>query len=257
MQHAIWFLLAIWVIFLSAPVIADGLGYNEVHTDSVANSQYLVIHYHDWSDRTREKRIEMISGNQNPFTADNDFAYIESHRVGTDSLMFRSPCPALSYLYISPDSKFIVGLSDIQLWNPCQLVVFDTTGRLLFAKHISSQVAGLTAAQFDTLVAANASRADLLRRQSLVRNDSFYVDFMFMDAPRRFGDTLWHTLLTYACASPYSPNFSESVTNWVWWYCKDDPITACVEKDGFLTGIEMKDNACDSMFIPVDSTWTP
>jgi hypothetical protein len=50
--------------------------------------------------------------------------------------LFRVPVPALTYIWISPDSKYVVGLSNIKLWNPYQIVVYSRSGERLFARGL-------------------------------------------------------------------------------------------------------------------------
>jgi hypothetical protein len=45
--------------------------------------------------------------------------------------------PALTLLWISPDSRYVVGLSNVKLWNPYQLVVFSRAGRRVFERSIN------------------------------------------------------------------------------------------------------------------------
>jgi hypothetical protein len=46
--------------------------------------------------------------------------------------LFLHPVPVLTHIWISPDSKYVVGISNIMLWNPYQLIVFSKSGdRLL------------------------------------------------------------------------------------------------------------------------------
>jgi hypothetical protein len=123
-------------------------GYDQVKDIQVQNGQLLVTHHHDWSYKTRDERYRMISTHQDPFRSDNNYAYIRCIDKMTGHVVFQKPTPSLSYLWISPDSQYIIGLSDIKLWNPYQLVVFDRSGRLILKMHISPEEATLTPNQF-------------------------------------------------------------------------------------------------------------
>lgn len=86
----------------------------------------------------------MISSTRNPFTADNDYSYLRLHDTTTGTELFRRPVPALTYIWISPNRKYVVGLSHIMLWNPCQLVVFSKSGdRLLERDMVSADWPGV------------------------------------------------------------------------------------------------------------------
>jgi hypothetical protein len=47
--------------------------------------------------------------------------------------------PALTHLWIAPDSRYVVGLSNLKLHNPYQLVVFTRSGRRVFEKRITAE----------------------------------------------------------------------------------------------------------------------
>jgi hypothetical protein len=85
-------------------------------------------------------------------------------RIRTGQTLFRSPVPALTQLWISPDARFVLGLSNVKLWNPYQVVLFDRPGRLLLKRRISSDEAELVPAEFETLLRRYPkARAEILR----------------------------------------------------------------------------------------------
>jgi hypothetical protein len=136
------------LLFPVATCRADRVGYNQVRVLRKQNSELLIEHHHDWSHRTESQRYRMITTHQDPFRADNNYAFIKCTDKATGRPLFRMPTPALTYLWMSPDSKYIVGLSNIKLDNPYQLVVFDRAGKLLFKQHIALKEAALTSEQY-------------------------------------------------------------------------------------------------------------
>jgi hypothetical protein len=54
----------------------------------------------------------------------------------TGAELFRRPVPALTHIWISSDSKHLVGISDVMLWNPYQLVVFSKSGDRLLERNM-------------------------------------------------------------------------------------------------------------------------
>jgi hypothetical protein len=78
----------------------------------------------------------MISTTKNPFSADNDYSYLRLRDKATGAELFRRPVPALTHIWISPDSKYLVGISDVMLWNPYQLVVFSKSGDRLLERNM-------------------------------------------------------------------------------------------------------------------------
>ena len=119
-----------------ATAYADMVGYNGVITLKAESGIVRAEHHHDWSAATQEARWKMISTTQNPFTADNNYSYLALQDKKTGAELFRHPVPALTYLWISPDSKYIVGISKIMLWNPYQLVVFSKAGKRLLERNL-------------------------------------------------------------------------------------------------------------------------
>ena len=50
--------------------------------------------------------------------------------------LFCTAVPALTHIWLSPDERYVVGLSNIMYGNPFQLVVYSTKGELLFRRAI-------------------------------------------------------------------------------------------------------------------------
>jgi hypothetical protein len=49
---------------------------------------------------------------------------------------FAVPCPALTHIWISPDSEYVIGISNVMLRNPYQLVVFNRAGDRLLERNM-------------------------------------------------------------------------------------------------------------------------
>ena len=126
------------VLLASAAALADMVGYNKVVDLREQNAVLVVEHHHDWSRSTEPARFKMISTTKDPFTTENTYSYLRVVEKASGRELFRAPVPALSILWISPDSKYVVGLSSIKLWNPFQLVVFTRAGRRVFERDFTS-----------------------------------------------------------------------------------------------------------------------
>jgi hypothetical protein len=87
-------------------------------------------HHHDWSSAD-DARGEI-------FTEENHYSYLQLREKATGAVLFRRPGPALSHIWISPDSKYVVGISNIKLWNPYKLVVYSNSGDRLLERDIVS-----------------------------------------------------------------------------------------------------------------------
>jgi hypothetical protein len=127
-------------VLLNAPagVHADAVAYSRVRDLRAESDSVVAEHRHDWSRGTQAARAKMMTTTKDPFTADNTYAYLRLVDKGTGRELFKKPVPALTHLWISPDSRYVVGLSNLKISNPYQLVVFDRAGRRLLAESIDS-----------------------------------------------------------------------------------------------------------------------
>jgi hypothetical protein len=135
--HAIALCAALCLSILAgAPALADRVGYNGVVDISTETDAVRAEHHHDWRQETHDARWKMISTTQNPFTADNDYSYLLLRDKSTGAEIFRRPVPALTHLWISPNSRYVVGVSHVMVWNPYQLVVFGRSGDRLLERNM-------------------------------------------------------------------------------------------------------------------------
>jgi hypothetical protein len=100
------------------PVLADVIGYSGIVDISAETGVVRAEHRHDWSAKTRDARWKMMSTTKDPFTSENDYSYLLLRDKATGAEIFRGPVPALTYLWISPDSKYVVGVSNVMLLEP-------------------------------------------------------------------------------------------------------------------------------------------
>lgn len=122
-----------------AAALADAVGYAKVSDIREQNDVLLVEHHHDWTRATEPARFKMITTTKDPFTAENTYSYLRVVDRASGRELFRAPVPALTHLWISPDSRYVVGLSHIMLWNPYQLVVFTREGRRVYEKDFTGE----------------------------------------------------------------------------------------------------------------------
>ena len=121
----------------AALALADAVGYRGIKDIKEENDVLRVEHHHDWSSATEPARYKMITTTHDPFTAENTYSYLRVVEKSSGRELFRAPVPALTLLWISPDSRYVVGLSSIKLWNPYQLVVFTRDGRRLYERNFT------------------------------------------------------------------------------------------------------------------------
>ena len=238
MKMAIFILIGTLIAF-GRTARADNISYDEIVTIEAQGSDFKIVHHHDWSKATRAKRIEMMNTHQDPFKGGNNYGYVAWYtREG--KLLRKLPSPALTWLGVSPDSRYVIGLSKVMLDNPYQLVVWSRDGKFLVKRHIAPRVACLTPQSYRELRRSHATAFDVLRERVWTSGDVIYVDYQTKGMPERLGK-LWGILLSKSCASPWSPNFSESVTNWIYWYDEADPAPAVVETAGKPSALRLKD----------------
>jgi hypothetical protein len=105
-------------IAASSAAHADRVAYNGVVDLSIETETLRSEHHHDWSSATPED------------------SSLRLYDKTTGVELFRRPVPALTHIWISPDSEYVVGLSKVMLRNPYQLVVFNRTGDRLLERNM-------------------------------------------------------------------------------------------------------------------------
>jgi len=125
-------------LLAASALLADAVGYRGIVNLREQTDVVVAEHHHDWSRATEDARFKMITTTKDPFTPENTYSYLRLLDRASGRELFKKPVPALTHLWISPDSRFVVGLSNVKLWNPYQIVVFDRSGRRLFEKSITS-----------------------------------------------------------------------------------------------------------------------
>ncbi len=246
-------ILTIILIGFSNSLKADWASYSDSVEIRIESENFIIIHFHDWTLHSKDKRYEMISTHQDLFNQDNDYSYIECIDKQTDSVIFRKPCPALTHIEITPDEKYITGISKIKLWNPIQLVIFDTEGQLIKKRHFSPEEAKLSKMQLDSFkikFPVQYSYLDSIDRIYEI-GDTIFIDYLSMGMPKRLGDA-WGYLYDYNTRNHLSDNFSESVTNWIFWYDLKSPDINTEFIDDKLISISLNDYKGQRIKILID-----
>lgn len=232
--------LAVMAACAPARPLADSVSYEAVLDLRAAGRGFVVRHHHDWSSATEASRWKMISTHRDPFGRDNEYAFVAWYSPDERTLIRKQPSPALTWLGVSADSKYVIGLSGVMLLNPIQVVVYSADGTLLLKRHIAPEVACLSLARYGELLRRFPGQFELLKEHVWTEKGSVYVDFRGTAQPDRLGK-LWNELLRHVCRSPLSPNFSQSVTNWVWWFDAQNPAPEVIETDGKPAYLRLRD----------------
>ncbi|MRW83426.1 hypothetical protein GJ698_04895 [Pseudoduganella sp. FT26W] len=112
-------LLAGALLLISAPAFADRSAYRGVVDLKVESEAFVAVHHHDWKNPLHPSSLhvrERLSGKE----------------------LFDKAVPALTYLWISPDSQYIVGLSNIKYLNQYQLIVMSRSGEELLKQDMTT-----------------------------------------------------------------------------------------------------------------------
>lgn len=231
---------------------ADLIGYNLKKTIIVESQNLIIVHYHDWSDISLEKRYEMMVTDQNPFTSKNDYAYLACINKSTLDTIFKKPCGVLEIIQISKDENYIVGITKIKIDNPYQLVVFTSTGELIEKRHISSNEARLTSKEFNNFKVQFPQQYEYLKSIDRIYyiEKQYFIDYQSIDFPRRLGEA-WQFLSKFRSSNHLSKYFSESVTNYVFWYNKVDPKLDFIYYSGNLSHIQLVGTKNEIIRIPI------
>jgi hypothetical protein len=213
------------LIFCVNSVYPDRAAYSEKIRIRTESKNYLIEHFHDWSLETIHERSQMIvSEDQNPFDKNNNYAFIEAFSKETGKKVFHMPTPALTRLYISEDENYIVGISDIKTFNPYQLIIITMDGEIIKKRHISPQEAKMNKDDFDIFKNNFPQAFQFLQSHGRIYYiyPYYYIDFLSMNMPTFLGKDAFHVLLKYSSFNHLSNNFSSSVTNWVYWFNKEN-----------------------------------
>jgi hypothetical protein len=194
---------------------ADGSSYggrHEIAIDGNWNGSFR--HVHNWNTEKNRKLYFDISNHDRFFTSDNDFSYVEFvDRRG--NILFHAPSPAFTKLWSYKDSYFI-GMSNIKLYNPYQIVVWRGDGTILYKLHISSQVAKLTSKQEVEFKLKFPEAEKLLKSHYFTYSNITYCDCLHLGVPNQIGKEATDYLVKLLVTHPYIQS-SESTTNYVFW----------------------------------------
>lgn len=243
MKSSLKFLFCLLFFWNSNLLFADSVPYSDSLTIKIESKNYVVIHFHDWSDFTNKARKKMILSDQNPFNSNNNYSYIQCIDKTTGKEIFKKPCSAFTKLQISEDEKYILGISKIMIDNPFQLALFSIVGNLILKRHITAQESKLTKEKFLEFKSMYPKQFSYLEASNriFVVDDLNYIDFLSMNMRTLLGNSCWSYLYKYSSLNHYSCTVAESVTNWVHWYNNADPMIKFIYTNTELGSISLLD----------------
>jgi len=226
MKH-LTFLLFFAFVFCGR-LTADFTAYNAKSTISAVSSNFGVVHMHDWSSEKIPALFSDLANHEAFLTDANDFSFIQLFDANQKSV-FLKPSPALTVIWISPDSKFIVGLSNIMLNNPYQLMIWRIDGTLVYKKHISPSVAKISPKDLEEFYQKYPAAKAIFRDRYMMRSGVGYLDYDIVGVSNVIGNEAWHYLDDRDTPNPYSDDFWSSATNQINWFDDKNPDLAITE----------------------------
>ncbi|TLD72691.1 hypothetical protein FEM03_01040 [Phragmitibacter flavus] len=192
----------------------------------------LVLHNHDWSDSKKiADAFDPLRDEEVHFHSKNQFAYVKVLSKENGEVLWNSPSPAFSHLWVSPDSNYVIGLSNIKINNPYQLVIFDRSGKVLYKHHVTSSKAEFTQNELEDFLFKYPATKKILLTGRLIHDGRSYIDFARMGMPVAIPEKAWEELKNRSKPDPFVPWVIESVTNSVRWFDESEPNLAIVEED--------------------------
>lgn len=239
-------LCSLALVMAAVPAFADRSAYSGVRDLAARGSTLMVRHHHDWSRTFKDGGWLLRYSAETPFGIDEETSNLEFYST-PDTLIVRVPSPPLTHLEISADGRYVIGLSNIKHLNSTQLVVFNSRGELLLRRRISARVFCFDEKEYEELKSAHREAFAELDRYSRQTYGSYgwrdgnnvYIDTGVSVGPH--SDALLEDIIPAMCDSPLSPNFSESVTNAIYWYHNTNPQPRIVEKEGRPFEVRLRD----------------
>jgi len=234
------YILILGFLATSMVVKADPTSYSGKVLITSESENFIINHYHNWTSDTRDELHEMISTDQNPFTENNNYAYIELLDKTTCKILYRKPSTALTKISISENEKHIIGISNIMVWNPYQLIIYDINGELIKKRNFSREEAKLTSSEYDKFSIMFPNQCEELVEFSYFENRFVYIDFLRMGMPKKLGDA-WSFLYEYISENHLTGNIWETTTNYVYWFNEENPEMKLNYKNDRLISISIND----------------
>ena len=191
---------------------ADAISYRGIVDVNASAGGVTCRHHHDWS-RDDKARFDMITGKAELFSPANTYAWISCSKG--DVQLFSSPAPALTKLVMSDDGRFVVGVTNIKLWNPVQIAIWETmSGMRLFTAMVESRDACFSPEDYAKFLTAHPLMRTALSGRAVLVDGVVHANIVY----REQDEAALHELIAKQCPSYIARNVNESVSNWVFFY---------------------------------------
>lgn len=201
--------------FFPSISFSDGAAYGGRHEIAIDGVNGSIRHVHNWNNNKNRDLFFDFQNHDKFFSSKNDFSFVEFiDRRG--KVQFHFPSTAYTKLWSYRDSIY-VGLSNIMLYNPYQIVVWDSKGNIIYKAHFSSHVAKFTPSQLNEFKEKFPKADSFLKKFYFTYQSIEYCDFSYLGVPNEIGKDAWQFLFQLRAEHPYIKS-SESVSNWIDWY---------------------------------------
>jgi len=130
-MRKLYCIIALFQLMISSAHSDNPLvGILDINTE---NEKYVVLHVFSYKYLNYYKDADLSKIH---FDKNNHYGYLKCIDKISGKEVFNIPSPPLNYLWISPDSKYIVGLSKIKCMNESQLVIVNIKGELIYNKTV-------------------------------------------------------------------------------------------------------------------------
>ena len=251
------------VFLLQSYNFSDRIAYKGIIKIEDTSGILKVIHYHNWDNYEKLFKIYKSKGlDDGIFSNQNDFSYIHGLNMKTGKTIFKIPSPALTYIKISEDAKYILGLSYIHNNNPFQFVLLDNRGEILISKYMSPEESKLNSSEFEVFKKKFSLQYKYFKSTGAIikYGKHFYVDFLKPGLPGKLGKA-WEFLYNRLNQSHYSKNFSRTSSNFLFFYYGSfffdktqkgkDPKVRFIHKGNELEAISLLDPKGKRFKIPI------
>lgn len=206
--------ITLFLVLFSNLALAEVFSYGGRHEIAIDVMYGSFRHVHNWSTQKNKELFFDFANHEKYFSPENDFSYVE-YIDRSGNVLFHSPAPALSILWSFNDQIF-VGISNVKLRNPYQLVVWDADGKVLYKAHFSADVVKFTTLQLFEFKEKYPEADELLSSHYFSYHNLTYCDCLYVGKPHQLSKEAWDYITKLSDKHPYVYS-SETVTNNIYW----------------------------------------
>ena len=227
----------ILIIFINIFIlIHTAKAWSELDTVKVESNKYVVLHYHNWTESTKLARNKMMDEDRNPYKSENTYGRLLIISKGTSDTI-KLPCSALSSIYINDEKNIVIGISNIYITNPYNIVIWTLRGQLLFKRWFEQFPGRLNNKELKYFKTHFPNSYNVLLKKDRIYNEAGnnYISYLIREIR---GDSLaWKYLVKHSIRNQYFPSMSLGTDGSYYdTYLLDNPVHDVIMK-GLLPSI--------------------